>query len=245
MSSPWYATWFNTPHYHDLYQHRDLSEARDFIVELCRELGVVKGQKALDIACGRGRHALVLSEQGLDTIGIDLSAESIEYARQFEHEHLSFQIGNMLEPLQVHPAHWVFNLFTSFGYFESDEDHALAIQHMANALLPGGKLVLDYMNSAKIAASLVPTETVRTELAEYHITRKLEHETIVKTIRFDDQCSIQYFEERVRAFSAEALQNFMIRAGLDVQSIHGDYDLSPYDATFSDRLLIIAQKPEV
>ncbi|MCH1533696.1 MAG: methyltransferase domain-containing protein, partial [Schleiferiaceae bacterium] len=110
MSQPWYQTWFNTPYYHDLYKHRDMTEAKGFIETLCKKLGVKEGEIAIDLACGRGRHAQILANQGLDTLGIDLSDESISYANQFAHDDLNFRVGNMLEPLEVHNADWVFNL---------------------------------------------------------------------------------------------------------------------------------------
>ena len=68
--TPWYATWFNTPYYHDLYSHRDYHEARALILTLCKALNVEPGQGALDIACGRGRHAKVLAESGLHTVAL-------------------------------------------------------------------------------------------------------------------------------------------------------------------------------
>ena len=245
MQHPWYTTWFNTSFYHDLYQHRDEYEARHFIRELCKRLGVQPGETALDMACGRGRHAKVLSEQGLNVLGVDLSEESIAYAQQFAHEELQFSKGNMLEPLPLGPFDWVFNLFTSFGYFEDDTLHQEAINNMAKTLRPGGKLVLDYMNSAKIAANLVPSSEVQTELAHYSITRDLEDETIVKRIRVHKDCEIQHFEERVRAFSPEQLSLFMTHAGLELVHIKGDYDLSDFDPEQSNRMILIAQKPEV
>ena len=167
MSLPWYQTWFNTPYYHDLYQHRDLTEARGFIESLCQNLGVKEGEIAIDMACGRGRHAQVLANQGLETLGIDLSPESIAFANQFAHEGLEFRVGNMLEPLPTPPADWIFNLFTSFGYFEDDTMHAAAITHMAGALKPGGKLVLDYMNAKKIAAQLIPQDSSIKRVASF------------------------------------------------------------------------------
>jgi cyclopropane fatty-acyl-phospholipid synthase-like methyltransferase len=241
--TPWYATWFNTPYYHDLYSHRDHREARTLIQTLCKALKVEPGQRALDIACGRGRHAMVLAESGLHTVGIDLSPESIGVASEMAHDHLSFQVGNMLEPLEVESAHWVFNLFTSFGYFEDDAMHQQAIENMANALLPGGKLVLDYMNAEKIAAELVPKDQVKTDLATYEISRRVEDQTIVKSIKLsEDGCSIFNYEERVRAFSETELRAFMERAGLRVKSVHGDYELGTFDPEYSDRLIIIAEK---
>ena len=243
MIDPWYATWFNTEFYHDLYKHRDQYEARGFIEELCTNLNVIPGQTALDIACGKGRHAKVLSEQGLKTIGIDLSEESIQYARRFEHKDLSFEQGNMLEPLSVDYCDWVFNLFTSFGYFENDDMHQSAIRHMSNSIRPGGKLVLDYLNSAKRALNLVAENSVQTELAHYSITRKLEQDTVVKRIRITKDCEIFHFEERVKAFSASELTDFMHNAGLEVTGIKGDYNLSEYEPQSSDRMIIIAKKP--
>ena len=183
MSTPWYATWFNTTFYHDLYQHRDENEARSFIEELCRKLEVKEGETAMDLACGRGRHAKVLSQQGLDTLGVDLSPESISYASQFAHEGLRFKVGNMLEEMAFGPFDWVMNLFTSFGYFENDDLHQLALNQMSRCVKPGGKLVLDFMNSAKIAANLVPENTVHTEMATYRINRKIEAGTIIKSIK--------------------------------------------------------------
>tara|TARA_B100000927_G_scaffold290664_1_gene290134 strand:+ start:262 stop:1002 length:741 start_codon:yes stop_codon:yes gene_type:complete len=241
--TPWYASWFNTPYYYDLYSHRDHHEARALILTLCKSLNVEPGQSALDIACGRGRHALVLAESGLHTVGIDLSAENIAIASKMGHDHLSFQVGNMLEPLEVHCAHWVFNLFTSFGYFENDAMHQQAIENMANALLPSGKLVLDYMNAQKITAELVPKDQIKTNLATYEISRRLEDQTIVKSIEVtEDGCSIFNYEERVRAFSKAELCEFMERAGLNVKSVHGDYELGTFDQEYSDRLIIIAEK---
>jgi len=241
--TPWYATWFNTPYYHDLYSHRDYHEARALILTLCKALNVERGQRALDIACGRGRHAMVLAESGLHTVGIDLSPESIVVASEMAHDHLSFQVGNMLVPLEVEPAHWVFNLFTSFGYFEDDAMHQQAIENMANALLPGGKLVLDYMNAEKIAAELVPKDQVKTDLATYEISRRVEDQTIIKSIKLsEDGCSIFNYEERVRAFTEAELRTFMERAGLRAKSVHGDYELGSFDPEYSDRLIIIAEK---
>jgi len=245
MTTPWYATWFNTPYYHDLYSHRDYHEARGLIQTLCKALGVNQGERALDMACGRGRHAKVLQELGLKTIGIDLSAESIAHAQEMANEDLEFKVGNMLEKIDIAPVHWTFNLFTSFGYFENDEDHQLALNNMAATLLPGGKLVMDYMNAAMIVDQLVPRDTVTTEMATYHITRSVENGYILKNIELsEDGCRLFQFQERVRAFSKTTLQTMLEAAGLLVRSVHGDYDLGEYDEEYSERMIFIATKPE-
>ncbi len=245
MTTPWYATWFNTPYYHDLYSHRDYHEARGLIQALCKALGIKSGERALDMACGRGRHAKVLQELGLKTTGIDLSAESIAYAQEMANEHLEFKVGNMLETIDIEPVNWTFNLFTSFGYFESDDDHQLALNNMANTLVPGGKLVMDYMNAGVIMDQLVPKNTVTTAMATYNITRRVENGYIIKNIELsEDGCSIFQFQERVRAFSQEELRRMLENAGLTVRSVHGDYDLGEFDQEYSERMIFIATKPE-
>ena len=77
MDKEWFKDWFNTSYYHTLYKHRDESEAHRFIDHLCAYLKVKKGSKILDLACGKGRHALHLAKKGYQTTGVDLSEESI------------------------------------------------------------------------------------------------------------------------------------------------------------------------
>ena len=82
----WFKAWFNTPYYHTLYKNRDNSEAKAFIENMIDYLHLEKGAKVMDLACGKGRHSITLNENGLDVVGLDLSDESIAYAKQFENE---------------------------------------------------------------------------------------------------------------------------------------------------------------
>ncbi|HAI83858.1 MAG TPA: SAM-dependent methyltransferase, partial [Chitinophagaceae bacterium] len=50
----WYKSWFNSPHYYTLYQHRDYTEAYHFIERLLNHLQPKAGSKMLDVACGKG-----------------------------------------------------------------------------------------------------------------------------------------------------------------------------------------------
>ena len=68
-----------------------------------------------------------------------------------------------------------------------------ALNHMAKCLKPGGKLVLDYMNSAKIAAQLVPENEVHTDMATYSISRKIENGIIVKGIKVSHEYTLDFF----------------------------------------------------
>ena len=119
----WFKDWFNSPYYHLLYQNRDESEASRFIERLLEHLHPPKNARMLDIACGKGRHALQLASKGYDVTGIDLSPESIKFAEQFSHEKLQFFVHDMRRPFWIRYFNYAFNFFTSFGYFETMREH--------------------------------------------------------------------------------------------------------------------------
>ena len=82
QAQTWYSSWFDTPYYHLLYKNRDEQEAKAFIDLLCQYLNLPAGSLALDLACGKGRHAKVMAENGLNVTGLDLSPGSIAEARK-------------------------------------------------------------------------------------------------------------------------------------------------------------------
>ena len=75
MKQTWFETWFDTPYYHQLYCDRNEQEAADFISNLVSFLGLKKGEKLLDMGCGKGRHAKIFHDFGLTVTGVDLSAK--------------------------------------------------------------------------------------------------------------------------------------------------------------------------
>jgi len=111
----WFVSWFDSPYYHVLYKNRDDSEAQQFMTRLTDYINLESGDTILDVACGKGRHAMFLASLGFQVTGMDLSNNSIEFASQFENENLQFLKHDMRKPLDLQ-YDAVFNLFTSFGY---------------------------------------------------------------------------------------------------------------------------------
>ena len=58
QKTEWFEEWFNTPFYHVLYQDRNEEEAEHFVSNLIDFLKVKKDKSILDLACGKGRHAV-------------------------------------------------------------------------------------------------------------------------------------------------------------------------------------------
>src|SRR5262245_17698378 len=142
----WFASWFDSPHYHRLYGYRDVSEAAGFVDALVDRLHPAPHANVLDLGCGAGRHARHLASKGLDVTGLDLSAGSIAQARRFERPGLRFRRRDMRQPLGIEAYDYVFSFFTSFGYFDDQSEHLVVVSNIAHSLRSGGTLVLDYLN---------------------------------------------------------------------------------------------------
>jgi len=238
----WYKTWFNTPYYEMLYQHHDDSEARRFIDLLIQLLQPAPGDKVLDLACGKGRHARYLAGKGMDVTGIDLSINSILAAREYENEHLAFFSHDMRKPFRSNYFQYVFNFFTSFGYFQSEKDDLRTLKMVRNSLVPGGIFVLDFFNSAQVKAPLPKSEEVLAGGIHFSIYKRVVADRVLKTIRFHADGRDWVFEEKVRLFSMADFQALFDQAQLKIETIFGSYQLEPYDETRSPRLILIARK---
>ena len=237
----WFGTWFNSPYYHILYKNRDFKEAERFLNNLVAELKPASNASLLDLACGKGRHSIFLNSLGFQVKGVDLSPESIESANEFANENLSFGVHDMREPLGE-SFDYVLNLFTSFGYFETDQENQAAINTMANALKPGGTLVIDFMNAEKVIANLVKEEKKEEGGIVFHIKREVVEGHIYKHISFEDKGNSFSFSEKVQALFSADFVNYFNFAGLKLDQSFGNYDLEPFNKLSSDRLILVASK---
>jgi SAM-dependent methyltransferase len=244
MANEWFYDWFNSPYYHLLYHKRDDAEAKYFINNLLSKLHIPLHSKILDIACGRGRHAIYLNKHGYDVTGIDLSAENIRYARQFENASLRFFVHDMRKLSYDRCFDVAFNLFTSFGYFETDEQHIGSLINFYNALKPGGMLVLDYFNSHKVLQKLVANDVKTIEGIRFHIEKKVNDKKIIKTISFDHANKSYTFKEIVSTFTEGDFMRFFQQSGFEIISTFGSYGLEAFDIKQSDRLIFICRRSD-
>lgn len=238
----WFENWFNSPYYHILYQNRNDEEAEFFIDNLCTYLKPSLDALLLDVACGRGRHAVYLNKKGYGVTGIDLSSSNIAFAQQFKNKRLHFQIHDMRHIFQVNSFDIALNLFTSFGYFETIEEHISALQALQKSLKENGLLVLDYFNADKIIRHLSHQEVKHVDGIDFYINKQIRDEKIVKRISFEHRDTKHVFEEEVKAFTYSDFENLFNQSGFTVIKHFGDYSLNDFDTTHSDRLIFICQK---
>lgn len=238
----WYIEWFDSPYYHLLYHNRDENEARCFIDELLLELNPKPGARILDLACGKGRYSRYLAEKGYAVTGIDLSANSIKFARQFETENLSFFIHDMRLPFRSNYFDFIFNFFTSFGYFDSEREELKTLQNVHRGLRPDGIFVLDFFNSQYVIDHLQESESKDIAGIGFDLQKSIEGRHVIKTINFTHNSKKYYFRERVRLFLLADFERLFATAGLKLIRTYGNYRLQEFDPQKSPRLILVAQK---
>ena len=238
----WFETWFNSPYYHLLYKNRDLNEAILFLDRLINFLQPQKDARILDVACGKGRHSIYLNKKGFDVTGFDLSAESVNYNKQFENEKLTFYLHDMREVFRANYYDIVLNLFSSFGYFEKERDNVRCLIANATSLKPDGNFVFDYFNAKKIVNKGNCISDKLVEGINFHIEKFIEGHFIKKKISFNDSNKNFNFEEQLLLTDKTELEKYFQIAGLEVTHCFGNYMLEPFEEKISDRLILIAKK---
>lgn len=237
----WFSEWFDSFHYHLLYQHRDEKEAEKFISTLMGFLDLEKRSKVLDLACGKGRHAIQLHELGYDVLGLDLSAESIAHAKQFEEDGLRFTKGDMRSLALNEQFDLTLNLFTSFGYFKKKGENRAVLKGLANHLRKEGKVVLDYLNVKKVEKHLPQKENIQREDIVFRISKGIRDGFIVKDIEFSDRGKDYHFREFVKFLDLPTFKKYFDQVGLQIIETFGDYELNSFDKEQSDRLIMVAK----
>ncbi|SDI42716.1 Methyltransferase domain-containing protein [Chryseobacterium taeanense] len=238
----WFESWFDTPYYHMLYSNRDYTEAENFITKLTADLKLEPDSKIIDLACGKGRHSVFLNKLGYDVLGLDLSRQSIEFDKQFENDSLAFGVHDMRNPIDADPVDAVFNLFTSFGYFDQESDDKKVFSSVCNALKTGGFFVLDYLNEEFVRKNIVPESTIIRGNIEFKITKKIEGRHIIKDIMFEDKGKPYHFFEKVKLHTLEAINSYAQEVGFERIKIWGDYQLNIFDKENSPRCINLFKK---
>jgi SAM-dependent methyltransferase len=239
----WFEDWFDTKFYHMLYRHRDEREARNFINHLVDFLKLKKGARIQDLACGTGRHSIYLNSLGYDVCGLDLSQNNIETAKLSENEQLHFEVHDMRQVYKHRGFDAILNLFTSFGYFDDIADNQKVIESVYSGLLPGGRFVIDYFNSAQVLKHLPSDDQKEIEGYRFEINRHLRDGRIEKEIRIHREGRNLSYTESVYPFTKQELCDLIENNGFRLEACFGSYSLEGFEEDKSERLIIVAEKP--
>ncbi|MCP9490472.1 MAG: class I SAM-dependent methyltransferase [Solirubrobacteraceae bacterium MAG38_C4-C5] len=225
----WYDGFFESEwlDYLALGRPEQTRQQAEFIVE---KLALEPGAAILDLACGRGRVAVELARLGFGVTGLDLSPRSLELPRETAHDaglDIQFVRRDMRQLDAEEAFDAVINVWTSFGYFEREEDHGLVLDTVARALVPGGRFLIDTINPMAVARRFQERDwrefddgTIMLEQRSYdHLTGSTGATwTFVRT-----DGSRTELRHVLRAYTAAELVALLERAGLHVEGAWGGF----------------------
>jgi SAM-dependent methyltransferase len=236
--SEWFESWFGEE-YVALYPHRNEAEAERAVALIAETLGTRSVRRVLDLACGSGRHARYLGQRWW-TSGVDLSETLLGIAQRNGIPARLVRADIRELPYRQSSFDLVVNLFTSFGYFETDAEHERVIQDIRRVMTAGGTFVLDFFNARRVEEQLVPYDESSIAGRKVEQRREITDDGrfVVKHISIKDDG--RQFVERVRLFSQRDLVSMLDRAGFRVEKSYGDYDGGPLTET-SPRVILFAR----
>lgn len=221
----WFERWFGEE-YLALYPHRDERDAAAAIALVERELKGRRIERALDLACGAGRHSRLLNDRWW-TVGLDLSPILLRVARENDPSGDYVRADMRILPIRDSSLDLVTNLFTSFGYFASDAEHLRVLKEVARVLRASGIFVLDFLNSAYVRRNIVARDEqeIGGVVVEQRRSISADGRFVIK--RITSRPDGRGFVERVRLFDRNELEQMLMAANLTVRATYGDYSGSP------------------
>lgn len=242
----WYKQSFGVD-YLTVYSHRNSEQAKREVGHMIDWLRLPTQAKVLDLCCGMGRHSMSLAEFGFDVTGVDLSEILLARAREIDTtSQVRWLQGDMRNiPLPDECCDAIVNLFTSFGYFEQEQDNKQVLLEIERLLKPNGRWIIDYLNPEVVISNLVP-KSERTEKGVTIVENRFVEEAMVKKkieILEENQTPRIYLEQ-VQLFNLSDFERMLHSTSIVVDKVVGDYTGAQYDAFSSPRMILIGHKTE-
>ncbi len=245
MKNDWFKNWFESDYYLQIYSHRNLSDANKLINLIFNNINLAQGANVLDAACGPGRHSLILSKKNLNVYGFDLSLNLLKIAKSsLSSENIQFRLfrSDIRKVCLKKLFDAVFLLFTSFGYFESDDENFLFPRKSYLLLKSNGYFIIDYFNESFVKNNLVPKSIKKINGNAISEERTLIDNTVVKKIEIMNGNRKKVFFEKVKLYDKNFIIEKFENIGFSAYKIFGNYEGDSFNKNESERLIIIFKK---
>jgi 2-polyprenyl-3-methyl-5-hydroxy-6-metoxy-1,4-benzoquinol methylase len=241
----WFEDWFNTDEYLEVYQHRNEADARELVQLILKSVNLSKNASVLDLACGAGRHSIFFAKRGYKVTAVDLSDNLLRVAKKSAERNkvsIDFLKADLRHFSTNRNFDLIVNLFTSFGYFESDAENLKLFETVNKYLSPSGYFVLDYFNKTFIENNLVKESRDNFKYCTLVQKRHIEKKRVIKDIYINGNGTTAHYKESVRMFSREELISAIENEGMKIRNVFGGFKAEEFDEINSPRIIIIAQK---
>lgn len=246
----WYESFFG-PDYLEIYSFEFTDElARMEAGFVARALGLQEGQRVLDLCCGQGRHAVLLASMGFEVTGLDLSEQYLRLASEAAEKH-GLRVETVHADMRDIPfeSHFdaVYNVFSSFGYLESETEDAKVLEAIRRALKPGGRVLLDMLNRDWLVNNYVQdewrideNERVYLEHRELDLLASRNHVTFMAID--PDGTRRDLGGHHIRLYTLREVAGMLEAAGLKFEAVYGGFEGQDYGIK-TRRMIVVASRP--
>lgn len=245
MNNEWYKDWFASEDYLDVYRHRNSEDTELLVNLILSNTNIQKEAYILDAACGAGRHAIKFAERGFNVTAFDLSRTLLQIGIDKAKENgiiIDFHNADLRNFSTEKKIHLVLSLFTSFGYFNSDNENFIFPKNAFHMLHKNGYYVLDYLNKNYIEDNLLEiTEKVVND-KEIVENRTIADGRVVKKIKIKKANLSNEYVESVKLYSFDELSEKFSNIGYRVVNVFGDYFGNSFKTKTSERCIVFFQK---
>ncbi len=239
----WFKEWFASEDYLGVYNHRDENEALQIINTILSKVEIAEKSLVLDAACGAGRHSFILNDRGFKVVSFDLSKTLLEIAqKQNENREVLIFNADIREVQFKTGFSAVFNLFTSFGYFENDKQNFIFPRLAYDVIIPGGYYILDYFNALHVKRNLKPHSKKISDGKVINEFRRINSGRVEKEIRISSRSGVKTYHESVKLYEANEIIDHFKRIGFQPVELLGGYDGAKFNPDNSERFIAIFQK---
>jgi len=244
IARDWYHVSFDVL-YPIIYGHRTAEAAQQEALFAVEHAGISPSDTVLDLCCGNGRHMVHLTKHAGKVVGLDYSTHLLALAQESLGENASLVRADMRDQPFAGAFDVVANFFTSFGYFDTEEENLSVLKGIASSLKPGGRFFMDLINKNWAEEHIEP-KSVRHH-QEYEISEDrwidTERHRINKTmvVKRDGE-TVGELGESVQLYSLDDLTPLLTQAGLDVEQTFGDYSGTACCDPSQPRMIVVGRK---
>jgi SAM-dependent methyltransferase len=229
-----------------MFNQERMDATQEEVDHLIERAEMQPGMEVLDLPCGIGRHSCELASRGFQVTAVDRTQVYLRKARQFAAEgglQIEFVEEDMRSFRRVEAFDVILNLFTSFGYFEDQDDDRLVLKNFYQSLKPGGVLVMEMMGK-EILARIYRHDSWEEKDGVLYLQQRyisdgwgwIENRWIM--IRDGER---REFTLGHRLYSAVELCTLIQQAGFSQTSVFGSLEGIPYNQD-ARRLVVVARK---
>ena len=223
-------------------------EWEQYVLLLLCKHGIKPCSKLLELGCGTGTISGLLTEDGFEVTGIDISEEMLQMAKEKNAKNNINYICHDMRDFSLPEKHAsAISLCDSMNYLLTVDDLARTMTAVRNNLEPGGIFVFDlktehfYMDKLDGYVFTDDLGDFSYTWKNYYDTEKCIHEYYLK-FKIRDDSGYRYEKElhRQKAFSASEIKEAALRAGFKKAVAYDAFTLDKPKKN-SDRIYIVCK----